>query len=389
MNTKAKFLFCCFFLSLIAFESKSQVRIGEDNRVITSTVPFLNISPDARSAAMGDAGAAITPDANSVHWNPGKIVFAEAEMGASVNFTPWLGKIVDDMSISYLSGYKKIDDLNAVALEIRYFDLGDIFLFDEVNGLPVEAGQVSPREFSIGGNYSRKLSENLGIGVSLRFINSNITKGIASLDDNKAASTVAGDIGVYYTKDVQIGSKTSNLSWAGSISNIGGKITYLNEGTKDFIPTNLKLGTAFKTHFDPYNTITFALDFNKLMVPTPPIRDENGNVIEGKDDDRSVISGMFGSFGDAPDGFSEELKEISIAFGTEYWYNNVFAARAGYFYENEDKGDRKYFSVGLGFRYQVFGIDFAYLIPTEQEHPLAETLRFSLLFSFEEKGSSL
>ena len=369
--------------------------VGQDTtrRVITTAVGFLSITPDARVAGMGEAGAAISPDANSIYWNAAKLAFVENKIGFSLNYTPWLGKIVNDMSLSYLSGYYKLSDDQAVGMELRYFDLGDIDLFNDI-GAPT--GSVRPREWSIGGTYSRKLSEKLGVGVSLRFIHSNISQNIASLgSDAKAGTTVAGDIAVYYQTDLQMGASTSNIAFAGSISNIGGKITYLNEGSKDFIPTNLRLGTAWTANFDAYNTITLSLDFNKLMVPTPPIyeTDENGDIVydpngdpsilRGKDPDRGVISGMFGSFFDAPDGFEEEMQEIMIAFGAEYWYNQLFAARAGYFYEHMNKGNRKYFTVGLGFRYQVFGIDFAYLIPTEQEHPLAETLRFSLLFNFD------
>ena len=394
---KKKFVYA-ILLGLMYLGSISQSKgqfVGQDTtrRVITTAVGFLSISPDARAAAMGDAGAAIAPDANSIHWNAGKLAFVENSIGFSLNYTPWLGKIVDDMSLSYLSGYYKLTDDQAVGMELRYFDLGDIDLFND-NGDPT--GSVRPREFAIGGTYSRKLSEKLGVGVSLRFIHSNISQNIAAIgDDSKPGTSVAGDIAVYYNTDLQMGASTSKLAFAGSISNIGGKISYLNDETKDFLPTNLRLGTAWTANFDAYNTITLSLDFNKLMVPTPPIYETaaDGNIIfdpngdpiiaKGKDPDRGVISGMFGSFFDAPDGFSEEMQEVMISFGAEYWYNQLFAARAGYFYENANKGNRKYFTVGLGFRYQVFGIDFAYLIPTEQEHPLAETLRFSLLFNFD------
>jgi hypothetical protein len=392
-------IFSILFLTLFCNAQHLMAQfVGQDTtrRVITPAVGFLTITPDARVAAMGDAGAAISPDANAAFWNAGKLAFAEANYGFSLNYTPWLNKIVDDMSISYLSGYYKLTEDQAIGLNLRYFDLGDIDLFDIFGG---STGSVRPREWSIGGTYSRKLSEELGIGISLRFIHSNLTQNIASLgNDNKPGTSLAGDIGVYYSKDIEVGATTSNLSFAGSISNIGGKISYLNDETKDFLPTNLRLGTAFKTNFDAYNTITFALDFNKLMVPTPPIfeTDENGEIVfdpngnpvilDGKDPNRGVISGMFGSFADAPGGFSEELQEVMISIGAEYWYNEIFAARAGYFYEHQDKGDRKYFTVGLGFRYQVFGFDFAYLVPTEQEHPLAETLRFSLLFNFDESN---
>lgn len=387
-------MFLC--LTLLGFNHNSFGQfVGQDTtrRVITTAVGFLSISPDARAAGMGDAGGAISPDANSTFWNAGKLAFVESNIGVSLNYTPWLGKIVDDMSLSYLSGFYKLSDDQAVAMELRYFDLGDIDLFNDI-GAPT--GSVRPREWSIGGTYSRKLSEKLGVGVSLRYIHSNISQNIAALgSDTKPGTSVAGDIAVYYKTDLQMGASTSNIAFAGSISNIGGKISYLDEANKDFLPTNLRLGAAWTANFDAFNTITLSLDFNKLMVPTPPVyeTDANGDIVydsngdpvilRGKDPDRGVISGMFGSFADAPDGFSEEMQEIMIAVGAEYWYNNLFAARAGYFYENANKGNRKYFTIGLGFRYQVFGIDFAYLIPTQQEHPLAETLRFSLLFNFD------
>jgi len=387
-------MFLC--LTLLGFNHNSFGQfVGQDTtrRVITTAVGFLSISPDARAAGMGDAGAAISPDANSIHWNAGKLAFVESNIGFSLNYTPWLGKIVDDMSLSYLSGFYKLSEDQAVGMELRYFDLGDIDLFNDI-GAPT--GSVRPREWSIGGTYSRKLSEKLGVGVSLRYIHSNISQNIAALgSDTKPGTSVAGDIAVYYKTDLQMGASTSNIAFAGSISNIGGKISYLDEANKDFLPTNLRLGTAWTANFDAYNTITLSLDFNKLMVPSPPIyeTDENGDIVydpngdpvilKGKDPDRGVISGMFGSFFDAPDGFKEEMQEMMISVGAEYWYNNLFAARAGYFYEHQNKGNRKYFTLGLGFRYQVFGIDFAYLIPTQQEHPLAETLRFSLLFNFD------
>lgn len=395
MNRKTLYGIAVVLMYLGSMNQSMAQFVGQDTtrRVITTAVGFLSISPDARAAAMGDAGGALTPDANAIHWNAAKLAFVENNIGFSLNYTPWLGKIVDDMSLSYLSGYYKLSEDQAVGLELRYFDLGDIDLFNDI-GAPT--GSVRPREFAIGGTYSRKLNEKLGVGVSLRFIHSNISQNIATIgDDSKPGTSVAGDIAVYYNTDLQMGASTSKLAFAGSISNIGGKISYLDESTKDFLPTNLRLGTAWTANFDAYNTITLSLDFNKLMVPSPPIyqTDENGDIVfdpngdpvisKGKDPNRGVISGMFGSFADAPDGFSEEMQEIMIAFGAEYWYNELFAARAGYFYEHQNKGNRKYFTVGVGFRYQVFGLDFAYLIPTQQEHPLAETLRFSLLFDFQ------
>lgn len=365
--------------------------VGQDdnNRVITTAVPFLSITPDARAGAMGDVGVATSADANSVHWNPAKLVFIDHNIGFSLSYSPWLSKIINDMSLSYLSGYYKISKEQAVAMSLRYFDLGDIFFTDGSN---TPQGQFSPKELAVDATYSRMLTEDLSIGVVARFVHSNLTGNFSSSTiEAKPGNTAAVDIAIYYKKEFEKG----KLSLGGNISNIGAKLSYSNEDNKDFIPTNLRIGSAYELVIDPYNSITFALDFNKLMVPTPPIyeRDADGtiivdpitnqpNILKGKDPNRPLLSGMFGSFYDAPDGFSEEMQEIMIGFGSEYWYNKTFAARAGYFYENSNKGNRKYLTLGLGFRYNVFGIDFAYLVPQKQDHPLAETLRFSLLFNF-------
>lgn len=364
-------------------------------RVITTAIPFLQITPDARAGGMGDVGAATSPDGNSVHWNPGKLAFLEEEIGFSMSYTPWLGQIIDDMSINYLSGYYKLSREQAIAIELRYFDLGNItFTGDSPTNI---LGDYNPREFAFGATYSRMLVENtLGIGVSARYVHSNLTGQvlIPGNNDAQAGTTVAADIGVFYNKDLVLSGTNANWTFAAVITNIGAKVTYSSEENKDFIPTNLRLGTAFTTNFDPYNSFTVAMDINKLMVPTPPVygTDENGDrvVVEGKDpQETSLLSGMFGSFADAPDGFSEELSEIMVSAGAEYWYNDTFSARAGYFHEAQSKGDRKFFTLGLGFRYQVFGIDFAYLVPLRKQHPLAETLRFSLLFNWEGKNNTI
>lgn len=355
---------------------------GADERnVITTAVPFISFAPDSRSSGMGDAGVATSPDANSAHWNAGKLAFIKQDFGASLSYTPWLGKIVDDMSISYLTGFYKINRTQTIGASLRYFDLGTIDLRDGEGG---DLGIDNPKEFAFDVTYSRQLSEHIGMGVTTRFISSNIASQISSQNNTaKAGNSLAVDLGFYYNKGIVVSGKNTDISFGAHISNIGQKVTYSNESNADFIPTNLRLGTAFKTSLDPYNSITFALDFNKLLVPTPPIRDENTNaILAGKDDNRNLLSGIFGSFSDAPGGGKEELREISIAAGAEYWYREIFAARAGYFFENDTKGGRKYITIGLGFRYQKFGIDFSYLIPPEQNHPLSETIRFSLLFNF-------
>ncbi len=373
-----------FLLTIfIAPETYAQLVTGSDstNRVITTAVPFLTFAPDSRGAAMGDLGVATSPDANSVHWNNGKLAFIEEDFGFSASYVPWLGNIVDDMSVSYLSGFYKIDRIQTAAFTFRYFDLGEIQLTD-IQGLPL--GNESPSELAFDGTYSRKLSENFGIGLTGRFIFSNLPSNLQGAPDARAGTSVSVDLGVYYTRDLVFSGKNSNISAGAHISNIGQKITYTNEENEDFLPGNLRLGTAFKTSLDPYNSITLAFDANKLLVPSPPVRDGSGNIIpgRGKDPNRNLLGGVFGSFADAPDGFGEEMKEITLSFGTEYWYRDIFAARVGYFLESADKGNRKFLTAGLGFRYQVFGVDFSYIIPRNQNDPLGDTLRVSLLFNF-------
>ncbi|MEL7003049.1 MAG: type IX secretion system outer membrane channel protein PorV [Bacteroidota bacterium] len=346
------------------------------NRTITTAVPFLTITPDARAGGMGDVGVATSADANSVHWNPAKLAFINNDIGFALSYTPWLGKIINDMSIAYLAGYYKISKEEAVAVSMRYFDLGEIIFTENEQD---QGTLFNPREFAFDATYSRMLSQHLGIGVTARYIHSNLTGSFTSGGlEARPGNSVAADLAVYFDKDLLFSGNNSNLAFGATISNIGAKLTYSDENNRDFIPTNLRLGSAFTTNLDPYNKITLALDFNKLLVPSP----QN----DGSEDDKSLLSGVFGSFGDAEGGFSEELEEITLSVGAEYWYNDTFAARLGYFYEAENKGNRKYLTVGLGFRYQVFGIDFAYLVPAEQEHPLAETLRFTLLFNFD-KGT--
>lgn len=372
-------LICVGVLVLSTVKTQAQLQ-GQDStqRVITTAVPFLTITPDARAGAMGDAGVATSADANSVHWNPAKLAFIDTDIGFALSYTPWLGKIINDMSITYLSGYYKISKEEAVAVSMKYFDLGEIFFTDDVGE---DIGNFNPRELAIDATYSRKLSQNLGIGITGRYIHSNLTGSFSSGGlDARPGNSVAADIAVYYNKDISLGGSNSNLAFGANISNIGAKLTYSDENNRDFIPTNLRIGTALTTDLDPYNKLTFALDLNKLMVPSP--------TLDSTQNERSLLGGIFGSFTDAEDGFSEELREFTLSLGAEYWYNNTFAVRLGYFLEAEDKGNRKYLTAGVGFRYQKFGVDFAYLVPQEQEHPLAETLRFSLLFNFDKSAAS-
>ncbi len=364
----------------------SQNVLGQET-AITTAVPFLAISPDARHAALGDAGVATSPDANASYWNAGKLAFIQTKYGATASYTPWLGKIVNDMSISYLSGYYKITREQAVAIALKYFDMGDI-TFRDGPLISDISGEYNPRDFSFDGTYSRMLSENLGIGISARYIYSNLT-GTSATIDAKPGQSVAADIGVYYTKPLQW-RRASTLSLGGAITNIGAKLTYTDNNNEDFLPTNLRIGGALTTELDPHNSLTFVLDFNKLLVPSPPLRDSvTGEIVKGRDPNRSVLNAMFTSFADAPNGAKEEFQEIMTSVGIEYWYDKTFAARLGYFNEASNKGNRKYLTIGLGFNKNRFGIDVAYLVPTaKREHPLAETLRFTLLFSITENNSA-
>lgn len=358
--------------------------LGQLN-TITTAVPFLIISPDARAGGMGDAGVASAPDANSIHWNPAKLAFVDKKLGFAVSYTPWLRKLVPDINLAYVSFYDKLKNDQTIGASLRYFSLGDI-TFTDATG--VEIGQFNPSEFAIDIAYARKLSENFSGGIALRYINSNLTGGF-QVENNatKSGSSVAADISAYYQSEVEVFKKDAVFSMGLNISNIGSKISYTETGRKDFIPINLRIGPSLKFKLNEYNELAILVDFNKLLVPTPPIYSDSLNngeqiILYGKDPDVSVAAGMFNSFSDAPGGFNEELKEINIATGLEYWYDQQFAFRAGYFYEHELKGNRKYFTLGAGLKYNVFGLDFAYLIPTDQRNPLENTLRFTLTFDF-------
>ena len=368
--------------------------LGQIN-TITTAVPFLQIAPDSRAGGMGDYGVATTPDPNSIHWNPSKLAFIEKNGGFSVSYTPWLRALVNDINLAYLSGYKKLKNDQTIAASLIYFSLGSIDFTDDN---AVKYYTFSPSEWAIDVAYARKLGENFSGGLALRYIYSNLTGGVAIQNGTvttHAGTSVAADISTYYRKEIEVSKKKSLLAFGLNISNIGTKISYTDTKVKDFIPTNFRLGTNLKIELDKYNSIAFGADINKLLVPTPPVykRDSTGNyvyqdgnkvVLAGKDPTNvSVASALFSSWGDAPAGFSEELREFTYSIGTEYWYDNQFAIRAGYFHEASTKGNRKFFTIGAGLRYNVFGLDFAYLIPTTQRNPLENTLRFTLLFNFD------
>ena len=361
--------------------------IGRNNlNTITTAVPFLLISPDSRAGGMGDVGVATSADANSMHWNPAKYSFIDQEVGFAVSYVPWLRELVPDINLSYISGYKKLNKNDVIAMELRYFTLGDITFTDVIGN---NLGQYKPNEFAIGSSYSRKLSDQFSLAISGRYIYSNLTGGqSAGGIATNAGQSIAADVAGYYVRDIRIAKNDMQLAFGANISNIGNKISYTETSTRDFIPINLRLGTALNTDLDEYNKISFAFDINKLLVPTPPIYNDSisDQIDFGKDPNVSVVSGIFQSFGDAPGGFNEEMREINFSLGTEYWYNNQFAIRAGYFNEHNTKGGRKFFTFGSGVKYNVFALDFSYLINASRaingNNPLANTMRFTLTFDF-------
>ena len=349
---------------------------------ITTAVPFLMIAPDSRSGSMGDVGAATSPDANSLSANPSKYSFIKDELGFSFSYVPWLRALVPDINLSYLTGYKKLNKNDAIAFELRYFSLGDITFTDIVGNT---LGQYNPNELAIGGAYSRKLSDVFSLSLASRYIYSNLTGGqMAGSEQTNAGKSFSADVSGYYTKDIRFLKKKSDLSFGFNISNIGNKISYTNVGERDFIPINLKLGSSLNVNFDDYNSMSYSFDLNKLLVPTPPEYNNNNEIVSGKDPNVSVVSGIFQSFSDAPQGFKEEIREINLSFGTEYWYAQQFALRGGYFYEHNTKGGRKFFTFGAGVKYNVFALDFSYLVNASRAingtNPLANTMRFSLIF---------
>ena len=367
-----------------------QYTSGDNLNTITTAVPFLLISPDSRSGAMGDVGVATSPDANSMHWNPAKLSFTENDLGVSVSVVPWLRELVSDINLQYIGGYAKLNDNDAIGYELRYFTLGDI-IFTGDNGETI--GQYKPHEMAFGTAYSRKLSRNFSIAISGRYIYSNLTGGVMLQSglETVAGQSIAADISSYTFIPIKILKKESILSLGMNISNIGSKMSYTETTVRDFIPINLRFGTDISTKLDDYNKISFAIDLNKLLVPSPPAYDVNdidedldfNEIIAGKDPDVAVVSGIFQSFGDAPGGFKEEIREINISTGMEYWYDNQFAIRAGYFYEHWTKGGREYLTFGSGVKYNVFALDFSYLVSTSNiggTNPLSNTMRFTLVF---------
>lgn len=393
-----------FFVGTSAF---AQLLDGRRN-VVTTAVPFLTISPDSRAGAMGDVGVAMDPSPNSMHWNPAHLAFMPNPAGMSISYTPWLqGLGINDIALSYLSGYYRIDEFSGVGGSLRYFSLGEITFTNENNQIILE--NFSPNEFALDAGYARKLSERFSVGVALRFIYSNLTGGLsANSAITRPGIAGSGDIALYYkNKDLVIANKSAQFSLGMNISNIGSKISYIQNAEADFIPINLKLGAYLNLKLDEYNDLGIAFDLNKLLIPTLPILDPNSpsgqtpTIVSGYSPDVGVPQGMVQSFYDAPGDydstngewrvspFQEEIREINPSIGLQWWYKKTFALRAGYFFEHPTKGNRQYATFGLGLRYNILALDFSYLLPayissngSVGTSPLANTVRFTLSFNF-------
>lgn len=400
MNIR-RFLLAAFVLILVAAPSFAQKMYQP--RVITTAVPFASINPDSRGGAMGDCGVASSADVYSMHYNPAKYTYLQDKWNIGVGYSPWLHALVKDMGLFYVAGAYKINDRSSVAATMRYFRVGEVDFRDEQNN-PIRV--VNPNEWAIDATYSRMLGDYLSGAVAARFIRSDLTQGVG--DYTRAGISVAADIAVYYMRPVEwFNSVDADISWGAAITNIGSKMTYNSSSDKkDFIPTTLRLGACLDLGLNEYNTLAFNVDFSKLMVPTPPVRDQQtGEVLYGYDDNVAVVMGMIQSFYDAPGWayntqtsqfdhigtFYEELCEVNFGVGIEYWYNKLFSVRAGYFNESALKGNRKYITAGAGLRYNVFGLDVSYLIPVGSvvgSNPLENTLRFNLSFAFGGKKKS-
>lgn len=366
-------------MALCATLSAQYSEIGQEKNFISTGLPIILIAPDAIASGMGDVGAATTPDAYSAHWNNAKLAFIDGTAGAYTTYTPWLRKLkVGDMNLFYLAGYYRINDRSTAAASLTYFTLGDI------DNTDIEGNKITtlhPNEFTIDASYALKLNDNLSLGATGRFLRSDLTNGQTISDGSsntatQAANSLAADIGLYYQQAID---KTQDFALGAFISNLGAKLSYSNDDNdKEFLPTNLRLGGRYTNRIDDYNKISVMLDLNKLLVPTPPLRNDTTGWADYNQ--IGVIEGALRSFGDAPGGLQEELQEIQISAGAEYWYSETFAVRAGYFFEHANKGGRQYATVGVGIRYSYFTGDFSYLIPTTtiSTNSLANTIRVSI-----------
>lgn len=349
---------------------------------VNTSVTSQTIAPDARSAGMGDVGVATDPDVVSQYWNPAKYPFTISRAGVALNYTPWLRQLVNDMDLAYLAGYYRIGDYSAVSASLRYFSLGEVFL-----DMSDDAMTINPYEMSVDVAYSLMLSETFSIAAAVRWIYSDLTYDYTS--DTAPGSAFAADLSCYYQNYINLGQRECQLGLGLNISNIGSKISFGGDNNSEFIPTNMRLGASLMIPIDEYNRFTIAADANKLLVPTYPKQDEGESTEDYQERvqkdyyDVSSISGIFKSFGDAPGGFKEELQEIQWSVGGEYVYHDKFALRAGYHHESANKGNRKYFTVGAGFKMNVFSLDAGYVIATAKSNPLDQTLRFTLSFDMD------
>ena len=376
-------------LSLLSWQASAQDSQGDSKESLFNPVNYAVISqtiaPDARGGGLGDVGAATDPDANSQYWNPAKYPFNISRAGVALNFTPWLRSLVNDMNLAYLAGYYRIGDYSAVSASLRYFNMGEVFTSDpDVNS---NAMTINPYEMSVDVAYSLMLSEKFSLAAAIRWIYSDMRFDYT--EDNSPASAFAADIAAYYQNYINIGQRECQLGVGLNISNIGSKITFSGKEYGEFLPANMRLGASLMIPIDEYNRITLAADANKYLVPTVPKQMEGEDNSEYEDrvhreyDDVSAISGIFKSFSDAPGGFKEELEEINYGLGAEYVYNDKFSLRAGYHHESQSKGNRKYFTVGAGFKMNVFSLDAAYVVATAKSNPLDQTLRFTLSFDMD------
>jgi hypothetical protein len=357
--------------------------VGQVNPIETA-VPFLRIDPDARSGAMGDAGIALSPDANSGYFDNASIPYSTDNLGLAASYTPWLRELVNDIYLAYLSGYYKIDNIQSINASLRYFSLGSIN-YTDINGASLGTG--TPHEYSLDAGYSRKLADNFSMGVTLRYIESNLASGQeVSGVVVSTAHAIAGDLDFYYQKqDVRISTVPVDYAFGLTFTNIGSKVTYTDNALdEDYLPMNAGLGGAITFKFDKYNELTLTTDVDKLLVPTPDTTGSAANNGVPTYKTYSIPQAIISSLYQAPGGLIEKLEEITYSFGAEYWYNHQFAIRGGFFDENQYKGDLKYITAGVGVKYNVFGLDFAYLVPVNaQKNPLDNTLRFTLLFNFD------
>ena len=365
-------------------QTKAQDKQNMFNPVNTS-VTSQSIAPDARAAGMGDVGAATDPDVNSQYWNPAKYPFCISRAGVALNYTPWLRQLVSDMDLVYMAGYYRIGDYSAVSGSLRYFSLGEVQTSSDMEG----SGDmtIKPYEMSLDLGYSLMLSETFSLGAAVRWIYSDLTYDYT--EDTSPGSAFAADISCYYQNYINIGQRECQLGLGLNISNIGSKISFGGDDNSEFIPTNMRLGASLMIPIDEFNRLTIAADANKLLVPTYPQQEEGESTEDYQERvqkdyyDVSSISGIFKSFGDAPNGFKEELQEIQWSLGAEYVYNDKFSLRAGYHHESENKGNRKYFTAGAGFRMNVFSLDAGYVMATAKSNPLDQTLRFTLTFDMD------